>query len=79
MILGDQEKEIKTGGRNLIGMKFEGLKLKEDLEYQFGDFGRDLQFFWHEQNAQSVFSENLAKTMSNFAEKSPIRLLPEQM
>ena len=67
MILGDPE--IKTGGKNRIGMKLEGLKLKEDLEYQFGDFGRDLQFFWHEQNAQRVFSENLAKTLSNFADK----------
>ena len=69
MILGDQEKEIKTGGRNLIGMKFEGLKLKEDPEYQFGDFERSLQFFRLGQNAQHVVSENLTKTLLNITDK----------
>ena len=68
MILEDPEKEIKTGGKNLIGMIFEGLKLTEGLEYQLGDFERNLQISWHEQNAQRVFSENLAKTLSNFAD-----------
>ena len=50
MILGDPE--IKTGGKNRIGMKFEGLKLKEDPEYRFGVFERKLQIFWREQNLQ---------------------------
>ena len=69
MILEDSEKEIKTGGKNLIRMIFEGLKLTEDLEYQLGDFERNLQISWHEQNAQRVFSEILTKTLSNFADK----------
>ena len=69
MNFGDLAKEIENGGGNPFEMKFEDLKLKEEPEYQIGDFERNLQIFRLEQNAQHVVSENLAKTLLNITDK----------
>ena len=69
MNFGDLAKEIENGGGNPFEMKFEDLKLKEEPEYQFGDFERSLQFFRLGQNAQHVVSENLTKTLLNITDK----------
>ena len=69
MNFGDLAKEIENGGKNPFEMKFEDLKLKEEPEYQIGDFERNLQIFRLEQNAQHVVSENLAKTLLNITDK----------
>ena len=69
MNFGDLGKEIINGGKNPFEMKFENLKLKEEPEYQFGDFERSLQIFRLGQNAQHVVSENLAKTLLNITDK----------
>ena len=69
MNFGDLEKEIINGGKNPFEMKFEDLILKEEPEYQIGDFERNLQIFRLEQNAKHVVSENLAKTLLNITDK----------